>query len=72
MNIKKYVFNQMTSFLLKRYLSDMLRDYLLFEAFAYHMVNMAQQKRIDKEFDLNGTFYAFDSTAIDLCLSLYD
>lgn len=36
------------------------------------MVNMAQQKRIDKEFDLNGTFYAFDSTAIDLCLSLYD
>ncbi|MCS2315134.1 hypothetical protein NXW44_13090 [Phocaeicola vulgatus] len=53
-------------------MSDMLRDYLLFEAFAYHMVNMAQQKRIDKEFDLNGTFYAFDSTAIDLCLSLYD
>ena len=43
----------------------MLRDYLLFEAFAYHMVNMAQQKRIDKEFDLNGTFYAFDSTAIE-------
>ena len=33
---------------------------------------VAQQKRIDKEFDLNGTFYAFDSTTIDLCLSLYD
>ena len=43
----------------------MLRDYRVFESFAYHMVNLAQQKRIDKEFDLNGTFYAFDSTTID-------
>ena len=50
----------------------MLRDYRVFESLAYHMVNLAQQKRTDKEFDLNGTFYAFDSTAIDLCLSLYD
>ena len=52
--------------------TNMLRDYRVFESFAYHMVNLAQQKRIDKEFDLNGTFYAFDSTTIDLCLSLYD
>lgn len=52
--------------------ANMLRDYRVFESFAYHMVNLAQQKRIDKEFDLNGTFYAFDSTTIDLCLSLYD
>ena len=50
----------------------MLRDYRVFESFAYHMVNLAQQKRIDKKFDLNGTFYAFDSTTIDLGLSLYD
>lgn len=70
MNIKKYVFNQMTSFLLKRYFERYAKRLSSFEAFAYHMVNMAQQKRIDKEFDLNGTFYAFDSTAIDLCLSL--
>lgn len=61
----------MTSFLLKRYFERYAKR-LFIEAFAYHMVNMAQQKRIDKEFDLNGTFYAFDSTAIDLCLSLYD
>ena len=52
--------------------ANMLRNYRVFESFAYHMVNLAQQKRIDKEFDLNGTFYAFDSTTIDLCLSLYD
>ena len=36
------------------------------------MVSLAQRKRIDKEFDLSGTFKAFDSTTIDLCLSLYD
>lgn len=44
----------------------------MFESFAYHMVSLAQQKRIDKEFYLNGTFNAFHSTTIDLCLSLYD
>lgn len=31
--------------------ANMLRDYRVFESFAYHMVNLAQQKRIDKEFD---------------------
>lgn len=52
--------------------ANALRDYRVFETFAYHMVSLAQRKRIDKEFDLSGTFYAFDSTTIDLCLSLYD
>lgn len=36
--------------------ANMLRNYRVFESFAYHMVNLAQQKRIDKEFDLNGNF----------------
>ena len=48
------------------------RDYRLFEEFAYYMINLAQSKRIDREFYLNGQFYAFDSTTIDLCLSLYE
>ena len=52
--------------------ANALRDFRVFETFAYHMVSLAQRKRIDKEFDLSGTFYAFDSTTIDLCLSLYD
>ena len=51
--------------------ANALRDYHVFEMFAYHMVEIAQGKRIDKEFDLYGRFYAFDSTTIDLCMSLF-
>lgn len=52
--------------------ANQLRDYHIFEEFAYYMVALAQQKRIDKEFDLNGKYYAFDSTTIDLCMSLFE
>ncbi len=48
------------------------RDYKIFEEFAYHMINLAQSKRITKPFVLNGKFYAFDSTTIDLCMSLFE
>lgn len=51
---------------------NQLRDYHIFEEFAYHMVKLAQKTRIDKEFELNGKFYAFDSTTIDLCMSLFE
>lgn len=47
------------------------RDYRIFEEFAYHMIRLAQSKRLDREFELHGRFYAFDSTTIDLCLSLF-
>lgn len=47
------------------------RDYKIFEEFAYHMINLAQNKRIARPFELHGKFYAFDSTTIDLCLSLF-
>ena len=47
------------------------RDYRIFEEFAYYMINFAQSKRLDREFALHGKFYAFDSTTIDLCLSLF-
>lgn len=48
------------------------RDYKIFEEFAYHMIALAQSKRITREFELSGKFYAFDSTTIDLCMSLYE
>ena len=48
------------------------RDYRIFEEFAYRMIDLAQSKRIEREFIINGKFYAFDSTTIDLCLSLYE
>ena len=48
-----------------------LRDYRIFEAFAFHMVFLAQKRRITKEFELHGKFHAVDSTTIDLCMSLF-
>jgi hypothetical protein len=47
------------------------RDYMIFEEFAYKMISIAQEKRITKEFEIAGRFYAFDSTTIDLCLNLF-
>lgn len=48
------------------------RDWHVFEDFAYHMIEVAQACRIDKEFCIGGKFYAFDSSTIDLCMSIYD
>lgn len=47
------------------------RDCRIFEEFAYKMISIAQGKRITKEFEIRGRFYAFDSTTIDLCLNLF-
>ena len=51
--------------------TNQLRDYHIFEEFAYHLVSLAQAKRINQIFELKGKFYAFDSTTIDLCLSIF-
>ena len=51
---------------------NQLRDYRIFEEFAYHMVKLTQKKCIDIEFELYGKYYAFDSTTIDLCMSLFE
>ena len=48
-----------------------LRDYRIFEEFAFHMVVLAQKRRITREFELHGRFYAVDSTTIDLCMSIF-
>ncbi|MEC4113404.1 IS4 family transposase [Myroides pelagicus] len=47
------------------------RDYHIFEEFAYYLVNQAREKRISEIFKLEGNVYAFDSTTIDLCLSVF-
>lgn len=52
--------------------ANTLRDYHIYEKYAYHMVKLAQGKRIGKAFELQGQYYAFDSTTIDLCMSLFD
>ena len=47
------------------------RDYRIVEEFAYYMMNEARQKRVSDIFKLGGNVYAFDSTTIDLCLSVF-
>lgn len=51
--------------------ANMLRDPRIFEEYAFYMVSLAQQRRITKEFELHGRFYAVDSTTIDLCMSVF-
>lgn len=47
------------------------RDYHIFEEYAYYLVNQARETRSTNIFDLGGNVYAFDSTTIDLCLSVF-
>lgn len=48
------------------------RDYHIFEEYATFMIAEARKRRIEKIFELNGHVYAFDSTTIDLCLSVFE
>lgn len=47
------------------------RDYHIFEEYAYYLISQAREKRAANIFDLGGNIYAFDSTTIDLCLSVF-
>jgi hypothetical protein len=47
------------------------RDFRIFEAFAYHLVAIARKQREHRDFKIKGQVYAFDSTTIDLCLSVF-
>lgn len=47
------------------------RDYHIFEEYAYYLVNQAREARVTNIFELGGNVYAFDSTTIDLCLSVF-
>ena len=47
------------------------RDYRIFEEFAFHMMAQAREKRSADIFKLGGQVYAFDSTTIPLCLSVF-
>jgi hypothetical protein len=47
------------------------RDSRIFEEFAYHLVSIARKQRENDDFKIKGQVYAFDSTTIDLCLSVF-
>ena len=47
------------------------RDYRIFAEFAYMVMSEARQCRATEIFKLSGKVYAFDSSTIDLCLSVF-
>ena len=47
------------------------RDYRIFEEFAFYMMEQARRKRAADIFKLGGKVYAFASTTIPLCLSVF-
>lgn len=47
------------------------RDYRIFEEFAYYLIGVARQKLENNDFEIKGKVYAFDSTTVDLCLSVF-
>ena len=47
------------------------RDCRIFEEFAYLIIAEAREKRKTSIFNLDGHVYAFDSTTIDLCISVF-
>ena len=47
------------------------RDYRIFEEFAFYMMDLARSRRAMEIFKLKGNVYAFDSTTIPLCLSVF-
>jgi hypothetical protein len=47
------------------------RNYKIFEDFANHLILIAQEKNSNGSFEIKGNIYAFDSSTIDLCLSVF-
>ena len=52
-------------------LANQIRNYRIFEDFAFYMMKLARKKRVADIFKLGGNVYAFDSTTIPLCLSVF-
>ncbi len=47
------------------------RNSKIFEEFAYYLIDVAQDKLRNDDFEIKGKVYAFDSSTIDLCLSVF-
>ncbi len=53
--------------------ANIRRDFKLYEEFAYHLIEYARKVCACSDFEVkvDGNVYAFDSTTIDLCLSVF-
>ena len=47
------------------------RNCKIFEGFAYYLIDLARKKLANEDFEIKGKVYAFDSSTIDLCLSVF-
>ena len=47
------------------------RNSKIFEEFAYYLIDIAQNKLKNDDFEIKGKIYAFDSSTIDLCLNVF-
>jgi hypothetical protein len=47
------------------------RSSKIFEEFAYYLISITRKKRATDDFMIKGKVYAFDSSTIDLCLSVF-
>ncbi|MCU7526801.1 MAG: IS4 family transposase [Ignavibacteria bacterium] len=47
------------------------RNSKIFEDFAYHLIAIARKCSSNDDFQIKGKIYAFDSSTIDLCLSVF-
>ena len=47
------------------------RSSKIFEEYAYHLIAVARRKRANDNFVIKGKVYAFDSSTIDLCLTVF-
>lgn len=51
--------------------ANLNRNSKIFEEFAYYLIAIARKTRANDDFQIKGQVYAFDSTTIDLCLSVF-
>lgn len=53
--------------------ANIKRSFKIYEKFAYHLIDYARRVCVCDDFEVkgNGNVYAFDSTTIDLCLSVF-
>ena len=51
--------------------ANLNRSSKIFEEFAYYLIAIARKDRSNNDFQINGQVYAFDSSTIDLCLSVF-
>lgn len=51
--------------------ANLNRNSKIFEEFAYYLIAIARKDRTNDDFQIKGQVYAFDSSTIDLCLSVF-